>query len=109
MSNNTEQNKTAEEILSAVFAPETKEIPYSNVLFDMVLEAMEEYASARTKELEEENKRLKKLLMVVLPMAEDGYTLSKRNGSHQEFLQEDRELLHEIKKVISTSTNEKKV
>jgi hypothetical protein len=50
--------------------------------------------------LQKEVERLKKLLKNVLPMAEDGYTLHKKNGSHQEFLSEDRELLSEINKAL---------
>jgi uncharacterized protein YdeI (YjbR/CyaY-like superfamily) len=51
--------------------------------------------------LQEEVERLKRLLKNLLPMAEDGYTLHKKNGSHQEFLSEDRELLQEANKALS--------
>lgn len=56
----------------------------------------------RIEQLQEEVERLRGLLKNVLPMAEDGYTLHKKNGSHQEFLSEDRELLQSIREALSS-------
>jgi hypothetical protein len=36
----------------------------------------------------------------LIPMAEDGYTLHIKNGSHQEFLSEDRELLQKAESLL---------
>lgn len=59
-------------------------------------------AKDQIKQLQEEVERLRGLLKNVLPMAEDGYTLHKKNGSHQEFLSEDRELLQSIREALSS-------
>ena len=56
------EKKTAEEILSDVFKRNTKEIPHSDVLFDMVLAAMKEYVAqsrSQPSEQEQEIERLK--------------------------------------------------
>lgn len=50
--------------------------------------------------LTEQNAKLKKLLRECLPAVEHCHDQAKKNGSHQEFLDEDRQLLREIRQSL---------
>jgi len=41
------------------------------------------------------------ILKELIPLANDGYTHHKLNGCHQDFLEDDRELLNRSKELIS--------
>jgi hypothetical protein len=51
-------------------------------------------------QLQADKRELIKVLNQALPMAEDSVITSSKNGSHQEFLKEDRELISLIKQLI---------
>lgn len=55
----------------------------------------------KIKELQEQNSELVNVIKDLIPMAEDGYRLHKNNGSHQDFLEDDRETLKKAKELLT--------
>lgn len=51
--------------------------------------------------LEARNKELESLVKDLLPVAKDGYKLHIKNACHQEFLEEDRELLSKAEQALN--------
>jgi len=51
-----------------------------------------------------ENMNLYDLVKQLIPIAEDGYKLHAKNACHQEFLEEDRELLAKAKQALQSET-----
>lgn len=53
-----------------------------------------QHAQSQTQELIE-------IIKELTPMAEDGYKLHKKNGSHQDFLENDRDILKKAKELLT--------
>ena len=65
----------------------------------------ERYAQSQTQELQEQNAELVNVIKDLIPMAEDGYRLHKNNGSHQDFLEDDRDILKKAKELLTKNNH----
>lgn len=68
---------------------------------DIWEDVAQRYAQSQTQELIEQNREIVAAIKELTPMAEDGYKLHCKNGSHQDFLEDDREILKKAKELLT--------